>query len=187
MGAPAIMMAVSAASSFAQMRSAASQAANEAQAVVNNSYNQAGVANVLNAARAKQQAQQASEQQTKTVQQMLAERASLNALAADSGVGGNLLDSLNREINMAGNTAIANIGEQNNRQQYNTYNEQLAQNSAAMSAQNQAISRAKSARITPAKMLALGISTALDYKTATMKEQADYAKLLSAAKKGGGG
>lgn len=184
MGAPAILTAVSAASSFAQMRSAAAQAANEAQATVNNSYNQAGIANVLNAQKAKQQAQQASEQQSKTIQQMLAEKASLSALAADSGVGGNLLDALNREVNMAGNTAVANINEQNNRQQFNTYNEQLATNASALSAQNQAIARAKSARITPAKMLALGISTALDYKTSAMKEQADYTKLLSASKRG---
>ena len=185
MGAPVILASLSAASQLAQMQAQAKSAADAANATVNDTYNQAGAMGVMNAQKATQQAQQASENQSKIVQDMLAEKASLNALSASSGIGGNLLDAMNREITMAGNTAIANVGEQNNRQQANTFNEQQSINSQALSAQNQAINQAKSARINLAKVAALGLNTASSYMTSKMAQQSEVDKLLAAAKKGG--
>lgn len=185
MGAPVILASLTAAKGLADMQAQANQAARAASDTVQNTYTQAGIAGVMNAQKATQMAQKVGEDQTKVVQDMLAERASLNALSASTGVGGNLLDAMNREITMAGNTAIANLGEQNNRQQANQYNEQQAINSQALSAQRQAIAQAKDARVNLAKIAALGVNVAGQYYTANMAQKSEIAKLTAAAKKGG--
>lgn len=114
---------------LASQMESARQATKQANAQNEALYKQGLLGNALNEQQMQQQARQTAEEAGNVARQALAEKARLTATATERGLTGNTLGSAFREIQVASNTAQANILEGGQRANTNSYMQRLAQNS----------------------------------------------------------